>query len=406
MNSLELYTQYLSASRTQPLTPEQKTVQISTVIKKVFEELNTSPFESPFIAETQNIIKNRMPLMPWFGKSIVIIDAFTIIIGVRNFFNDANYIVLADREILSYSKNFFQDGDYGQYEKSLIAEIQQNLSIVKKFLDERKQSPVQQSFSVEVQPQPAAEIQTLGNTNYPPQNSLQNPMPKPQPTILRQTQSTGQPVQIPSQMPAQSSTQTSAKSQGSSLMQSYAAEKNAQIELQKYIVAAEEERTKQLKMRREDNRKKVSAWHDGQSNLIQSVRELQRPAQTLLEQFRNFSNNITENYVIRFAMNQIDLFNLIAENFASHLPQAEKSRNNDYYNAVYNYESYLDMIIDALADFGVEEISSNPGTRFDGKIHDVKNTKNFSPQTATVKRSLRQGFRYGDLILQREAVEV
>ena len=53
-----------------------------------------------------------------------------------------------------------------------------------------------------------------------------------------------------------------------------------------------------------------------------------------------------------------------------------------------------------------EEISSNAGTPFDGEIHNVKNTKNFSSASATVKISLRSGFRYDDLILQKEDVEV
>ena len=53
-----------------------------------------------------------------------------------------------------------------------------------------------------------------------------------------------------------------------------------------------------------------------------------------------------------------------------------------------------------------EEISSNAGTPFDGEIHNVKNTKNFSSASAAVKISLRSGFRYDDLILQKEDVEV
>ena len=64
------------------------------------------------------------------------------------------------------------------------------------------------------------------------------------------------------------------------------------------------------------------------------------------------------------------------------------------------------MIVDALADFGVEEISSGAGKSFDGKIHNVTNTKNFSPLRSVIKKSLRSGFRYGDLILQKEDVEV
>ncbi|MBR4904690.1 MAG: nucleotide exchange factor GrpE [Selenomonadaceae bacterium] len=164
--------------------------------------------------------------------------------------------------------------------------------------------------------------------------------------------------------------------------------------------------SRQLEIRRKDNAQKISAWHDEQNKLAQFVKDLQAPAQKLLEDFRNFSNNITENYIVQFAMRQIELFNLISDNFSWHESRAINAQNPNYYEAVSNYKVYLEMIIDALADFGIEEISSDAGTRFDGRIHDVKNTKNFYPQSALIKKSLRTGFRYGDLILQKEEVEV
>ena len=157
-----------------------------------------------------------------------------------------------------------------------------------------------------------------------------------------------------------------------------------------------------LKLRRE----KISAWHGEQTKLAQSLKALQLPAQKILENLRNFSDDLAENYVMRFAAAQIDLFNLIADNFDSHASKAEQSQNKDYCAAVENCTAYLEMIIDALADFGVDEISSADGTPFDGKIHDVRNTKMFSPRLATVKKSLRPGFKYGERVLQKEAVEV
>ena len=168
------------------------------------------------------------------------------------------------------------------------------------------------------------------------------------------------------------------------------------------IAAVERERTKRSELRRE----KISAWHNEQTKLSQSLKALQLPAQKILEDLRSFSDSLAENYVMQFAAAQIELFNLIADNFDSHAPKAALSQNSDYRAAVDNCKDYLDMIIDALADFGVEEISSADGTPFDGKIHDVRNTKMFSPRLATVKKSLRPGFKYGERVLQKEAVEV
>ena len=158
--------------------------------------------------------------------------------------------------------------------------------------------------------------------------------------------------------------------------------------------------------RRNESKQKILAWYSEQANLTQAIAELQTPAQKLLEDLRNFSQNLAENYIVQFAMTQIELFNLIADNFAWHAPRAETSQNRNYLDAVENYKVYLEMIIDALANFGIEEISSDAGDKFDGKIHDVKNKKDFYPPTATIKKSLRTGFRYGNLILQKEAVEV
>ncbi len=97
---------------------------------------------------------------------------------------------------------------------------------------------------------------------------------------------------------------------------------------------------------------------------------------------------------------------MISDNLYYHESRAKNFYNKDYYNAVQNYKTYREMIIKTLSYFGIKEISSNVGTPFDGEIHNVKNTNDFYPAFATVKNSLRSGFRYGDLILQKEDVEV
>lgn len=370
MDSLSLYEQYLQeiAAQLQNITAEQKLACINEVACAVFAELNAPPYEfdnSSFVMKTADIIKTRVPLMPWKGKGIVIVDAFAVSRAVRKSFDDNAYSVFTDEEITSINKFLFKDGEYN-VEKNLVANITQNLNDVRNILQD-----IKANLSATVaQPQPA-QIKSLSEAESAP--------PQTQAAI-----------------PAKSST----------LMEGYAARTNAQIEWQKQLAEFRAERAEKFKRRREDNRQNVSTWHKEQAEVIQAVKTLQAPAQKLLEQFINFSGMLTENYVARFASTYIELYNLIAENLTSHAPKAEKSQSGDYYNAVENYKDYLEMIIDALANFGVEEITSSEGTRFDGKIHDVKNTRNFYPSFATIKRSLRAGFRYGDRILQKEQVEL
>lgn len=375
MDSLSLYEQYLQeiAAPLQSITAEKKLACINEIACAVVSELNAPPYEldnSSFLAKTADIIKTRVPLMPWKGKGIVIVDALAVSRAVRQSFDDNAYSVTTDEEISSISKFLFKDGEYN-VEKNLIANITQNLNDVRNILQNVKASP------------PATVVQPQQVT--------------PQPAQIKSLSATEvAPPQTQAAIPAKSST----------LMEGYAARTNAQIEWQKQLAEFRTDRAEKFKLRREDNRQNVSAWHNEQAEVIQAVKTLQEPAQKLLEQFINFSGVLTENYVVRFASTYIELYNLIAENLTSHAPKAEKSQSGDYYNAVENYKDYLEMIVDALSNFGVEEIASSEGTRFDGKIHDVKNTRNFYPSFATVKRSLRVGFRYGDRILQKEQVEI
>lgn len=357
MNSFELYNDYFQKSKTQPLKPEQKSILINDVVKNVFAELNTPPFElgnSPFLVNVGKIIEiitasaNKFFPTPWKGKNIVMVDAFAVVLGVKQSFLNKNYNLSSDDNISCYSEYFLQDLNAGNEEKEFIADITRNLKEVQKIL--RELQAQYQTTRV------AVDQKVTFQTDVQPQESTKKT--------------------------------------------------NSQIECQKHIAEIEEKRVEESKNRRENNRQKISVWHIKQAEVIQSVKSLQMPAQALLEDFRYFSKKLTENYIIQFANSQIELFNSIADSFDWHESRAKESQNKDYHDAVANYKSYLEMIVDALANFGVEEISSEEGTPFDGKIHDAKNTRNFSPKFATVKKSLRAGFRYGDLILQKEEVEV
>ena len=430
MNSFELYRDIFLKNKYNRLAPADKLTSANEVVKTIFQELNSPPFEfknSPFISEEVQIIaflrtfNKKTFSVSWRGKKIALIDAYFFTTIICELFRNENYDFCSDAKISPQAEFFFEDGSYPE-EKKIIESIENDLKTLGNELKKRQgeyntklAESMQNSFQAESQSPLAVEAQSFNLSNvansYTPANFYQSQVNAPPVQIPTRSTIKSQPVAEPP--PAQATlrqTQPPASSvqipPKSAVMQEYAAKTQAQIELQKHLSEKAAERTKQLELRRKDNAQKISEWYGKQAELMQSMKALQMPAQKLLEDLRNFSNNLTNNYIVQFAACQIELFNLISENLNWHRARAENSLNKDYCDAVENYTIYLDMIIDALANFGIDEILSAAGTHFDGKIHDVKNTKNFFPQTAKIKKSLRSGFRYNDLILQKEAVEV
>ncbi len=168
-----------------------------------------------------------------------------------------------------------------------------------------------------------------------------------------------------------------------------------------------------IRRRLEDNRRSITEWHENQKSIAGEIAKIQPGVNTILSEissihkgFVSLSDRIVEECVRQFAERYIYLFNFISDNLDSHREKAERSGNNDYYNAVMNYEDFRGMIIDDLAALGVEEIKTEPGGKFDGKIHEAANTSRFTPSLAVVKKSVRSGFRYKEIVFQREKVNV
>lgn len=159
-------------------------------------------------------------------------------------------------------------------------------------------------------------------------------------------------------------------------------------------------------LRSNNNRANVQQWHEETSAINSTLLELQPTVSNLLQKIMSFSNDITENYVLQFAKMQIELFNLIADNYEYHLKVSGGSSNQDYINAVSNHRDFLDMIVDNMSAFGIEEIVSKRGTGFDGSIHEVVGNNEFSPRLSMVKESVRSGFKYKDIVIQKEKIIV
>lgn len=148
----------------------------------------------------------------------------------------------------------------------------------------------------------------------------------------------------------------------------------------------------------------IQRWHDELSSVNLGLKELQPLISDSLKRVISFSDDITESCVLQFARMFIDLFNLINDNYDYHSDVSERSGNNDYINAVNNYRVFSESIIDYLSAYGIEEIKSAKGMSFDGSIHEPYGVSDFSPKRAVVKKSKRSGFRYNDIVVQKEKV--
>ncbi len=167
----------------------------------------------------------------------------------------------------------------------------------------------------------------------------------------------------------------------------------------------DEKRNALLEQRVQSNKESVQKWHEEMRKTRESLMELQPSVSKLLEGFMNFSDSTTQNYVLQFAKGQIELYDLISDNYLYHKERIKENANEDYINAVQNYEDFLYTIADGLSLFGIEEISSVTGDVFDGKLHEA-DRNDFSSRTAIIKESVRSGFRYEDIIIQKEKVMI
>ena len=112
--------------------------------------------------------------------------------------------------------------------------------------------------------------------------------------------------------------------------------------------------------------------------------------------------------ITRKAYTQLsELYNIIADTKDSTFSLALQTNSQDLENAAYNMDVFLDMLIEYLADYGVQTIFSFQGDDFSAKHHTLGETGvQFDPRNARVSRSLRNGFIWGEQVLQKERVEI
>lgn len=117
----------------------------------------------------------------------------------------------------------------------------------------------------------------------------------------------------------------------------------------------------------------------------------------------SFSESITRKAYTQL----IELYNLIADTKGSTFSLALQTNSQDLENAAYNMDVFQDMLVEYLADYGVQTIASFEGDAFSAKHHTLGKTGvQFDPRNARISRSLRNGFIWGEQVLQKEWVEI
>lgn len=168
----------------------------------------------------------------------------------------------------------------------------------------------------------------------------------------------------------------------------------------------ENEITTRTKQRTEAKKELVNKWHENQLSLIESTHLLQTGITEIYNKLVNQSDEILNSCIIKFADSLIEIYNCIDYSLKFHEDQAKETENPDYYAAVANYKEYMELLSDAMATFGIEEIISPNNTAFNPQIHEVIDTNSFSIRNTTIKKSVRSGFKYKEIIFQKEKVNL
>ena len=144
--------------------------------------------------------------------------------------------------------------------------------------------------------------------------------------------------------------------------------------------------------------------HSSTEECFSAVREALVKAN---ESIKRLEDSVSESITRKAYTQLIELYNLIADAKDSTFSLASQTNSQDLENAACNMDVFLDMLVEYLADYGVQTIASFPGDAFSAKHHTLGKTGiQFDPRNARILRSLRNGFIWGEQVLQKERVEI
>lgn len=150
---------------------------------------------------------------------------------------------------------------------------------------------------------------------------------------------------------------------------------------------------------------------DGEVEQLESVQQnFDSVRQALLktnEMITRLEKAMSEDVVRKISSQFLSLFNLVADSRESVFELACKVNCRCLGDVVYNLDVFLDMIAEYLSDYKIRSIVSRPGDKFSGRYHEaVPCGLQFDPGSALVKSSKRKGFLWGEVVLQKERVEI
>lgn len=147
-----------------------------------------------------------------------------------------------------------------------------------------------------------------------------------------------------------------------------------------------------------------NAEHDSTVQQFSAVREALVKAN---ESIKLLEDSVSEHITKKAYTQLIELYNLIADTKDSTFLLSLQTNSQNLENVAYNMDVFLDMLVEYLADYGVQTIASFQGDAFSAKHHTLGKTGiQFEPRNARISRSLRNGFIWNEQVLQKERVEI
>lgn len=361
MDSLQLYTSVYQSAGLE--YGRSKLKKVDEIVQCIIDEIMVEPYDlnkSPFIKEAARLVRciKMSDGMNGIRISLYPYDAYVIIKALGEKIHSSGFTVATSMGYQEFANNLFMGMQFRRNQQEEMIEVNRILKDIQKFVDEKKEK-----IAFDKRKTPESYSMTNGRFMVQPRTDEGTR------TIIGGMQS-------------------------KSVQEELSRKSHSVISSGKTL-----ERSNNCKVN-------VQRWHDENQVIISKLNEMQPLISKILQKIMQFSDDITESYILQFAKMQIELFNLIADNLQYHINVVAKSNNQDYHNAVSNYQEFMDTIIDNLSAFGIEEITSRVGSRFDGNLHEVMDSTDFSPRLSSVKESVRTGFKYKDIIIQKERIRV
>lgn len=144
-----------------------------------------------------------------------------------------------------------------------------------------------------------------------------------------------------------------------------------------------------------------------QQNVHKGILEIKSTLLQTNETIKSIEEFLVETATKKAIGQLLELFNLISDSKESAFALAHQNNDQELENAAYNMDVFIDMIIEYMMSYGIKPLTSMPGDNFSTKLHALRTkTNQFDPRTATIKVSKRNGFLWGEQVLQKEQVEI